>query len=407
MPTESIYLLAQRFGLSTFSHLWQGTVFASLVILLAVTCGRAPARLRYNLYLLASAKFLIPSALVLALGASLPLAPPSWLSTALARVFDVMALFDLGGRWLGPSAAAADPGSRGSGVVWGILFGVWLFGSLGLTLRWMARSRKLRRSLLRAREGYPGEELELRLLRLRDRLGLSRSISLRLSREISKPGVWGVRSPTILLPEAMPEILSSDELDAVLLHELAHVERLDNLASQLSMALRCCLWFHPLIWWLDRRLLAERERACDERVVELSSSPGAYLRGLAKVLHFGIGGRLEGFASVADSDLQRRIAAIRTGQRVEVRWRHRLAICTAVCLLGISSLAKAHFEPSLSPTGEMPSLDGATWQHAACERAYLESQRARTGQSNTGASHSPRSARPGEPGTPCQETAVL
>lgn len=407
MPTESIYLLAQRFGISTLSHLWQGTVFASLIILLAVTCSRAPARLRYNLYLLASAKFLIPSALVLALGAALPLEPPIWMTKALAVVFDVRALCDLGSFWLGPSPAAVGSADPVRGLVWGLLLAVWLAGSLGLTLRWVSRSRKLHKVVQAAKQSIPSGELELRLQQLRDRLGLTRFVSLRLSEEISKPGVWGIRSPTILLPESMPEILSSEELDAVLLHELVHVERSDNLASQLSMALRCWLWFHPLVWWLDRCLLAERERACDERVLELLSSPGAYLRGLAKVLHFGIGGRLEGFASIADSDLQRRIAAIRIGRRVEVRLRHRLAILTAVCLLGISSLAAARLEPGSSPSGELPFLEGSTWEHAACERAYLESQKVRTGQADAGPGLSPRVAKPGEPGSRCQGTVVL
>jgi hypothetical protein len=117
----------------------------------------------------------------------------------------------------------------------------------------------------------------------------------------------------------MPEHLSQEELEAVLLHELVHIQRWDNLTARSLMLLRCLLWFHPLVWWLDRRCLVERELACDQRVVELTGSSQAYLRGLAKVVRFGGGWRLPqiapaGASSATGANLRQRIALLRRGE---------------------------------------------------------------------------------------------
>ena len=65
----------------------------------------------------------------------------------------------------------------------------------------------------------------------------------------------------------MVEALTDQELEAVLLHELAHVRRRDNLVSLFQSWLSCVFWFHPVIWLIDHQLLVERERACDEEVL--------------------------------------------------------------------------------------------------------------------------------------------
>ena len=58
-------------------------------------------------------------------------------------------------------------------------------------------------------------------------------------------------------------------MEAMLAHEVAHVRRRDNLTAALHMLVEAMFWFHPLVWWMERRLVEERERACDEEVVEM------------------------------------------------------------------------------------------------------------------------------------------
>jgi beta-lactamase regulating signal transducer with metallopeptidase domain len=71
-----------------------------------------------------------------------------------------------------------------------------------------------------------------------------------------EPGLVGIFRPVILLPEGIDTRLSQTEIDAVLAHEICHLQRRDNLTAALHMLVEALFWFHPLVWWLG----AQRER---------------------------------------------------------------------------------------------------------------------------------------------------
>ncbi|HJR52288.1 MAG TPA: M56 family metallopeptidase, partial [Gemmatimonadota bacterium] len=106
-------------------------------------------------------------------------------------------------------------------------------------------------------------------------LGISRPVSVRLSRERMMPMVWGAFRPVILLPTEATSWTAELRRD-VLLHELAHVRRHDYL-NQLVTRFACAVhWFNPLVWLAARRLRAERERACDDHVLGTGASACDY-----------------------------------------------------------------------------------------------------------------------------------
>jgi beta-lactamase regulating signal transducer with metallopeptidase domain len=82
------------------------------------------------------------------------------------------------------------------------------------------------------------------------------------------PAVSGIFHPRILLPIGIDRLLSQREFDAVLLHELAHARRRDNLIRVVYELSLCALWFHPLIWLAGARLALYRELSCDETVIQ-------------------------------------------------------------------------------------------------------------------------------------------
>ena len=57
------------------------------------------------------------------------------------------------------------------------------------------------------------------------------------------------------------------QLEAVIAHELCHVRHRDNLIAAIHMFVETVFWFHPLVWWIGKRMVEERERACDEEVL--------------------------------------------------------------------------------------------------------------------------------------------
>lgn len=283
-------------------HLWEATVFAGLVAVLLLAWRRAPARVRHAFLLLASLKFLVPSFLVGALAVRLEVA--GWLVRGFHRV-----LPEPLSAWL--PAAAGGPESLGPvppGAWLLALGGLWALGLAVCLLRWRDRHRELA-SLVGA--SRPVEEgISARLEALHRRLELRRRVRAVTSEAIQEPAVWGALRPVLLLPEGVARHLSDDELDAVLLHELLHVRRRDNLVAAGVHALGCLFWFHPLIWWLERRILTEREQVVDEEVVALGSGSKVYARGLLKVVRFGLGLQPAGVSSAGVGGLAERIERI-------------------------------------------------------------------------------------------------
>ena len=93
----------------------------------------------------------------------------------------------------------------------------------------------------------------------------------------------GCGSPVIAIAPALVQHLTADELDRVVIHEWAHVQRRDDLANVAQLVARVLAGWHPAVWWLDRRLQAERETACDEMAVALTGSSKVYAACLVKL----------------------------------------------------------------------------------------------------------------------------
>ena len=125
-----------------------------------------------------------------------------------------------------------------------------------------------------------------------------------------EPGIFGVLRPVLLLPEGIFERLTPQQWKAVVAHELCHVRRRDNLIGLMQMFVEAVFWFHPLTWWIGKRIFQERERACDEEVVKLGNEPRVYARGILKVCELYLESPVACVAGVSGSNLRMRIEAI-------------------------------------------------------------------------------------------------
>jgi uncharacterized protein (TIGR03435 family) len=114
----------------------------------------------------------------------------------------------------------------------------------------------------------------------------------------------------LLLPEGLLGGLTAKELQAIYAHELCHVRHRDNLAAAVHMLVEAVFWFHPLVWWLERKLIAERECACDEDVLRSGSDALDYAEGILAVCKFCVPSPMPCAAGVSGANLGQRIETI-------------------------------------------------------------------------------------------------
>ena len=289
------------------AHLFESTLCAGVAAVLVLILRRGPASTRYAVWLAASLKFLVPFSLLGLAGTYLNgvVAPPD--TTQGSAVV----------RWLGTAASwnvasftsSALPAlSMSRGVVYALAL-LWASGAVAVaTSRW--RQWRAVRDL--ARESIllvDGREVDL-LARVARHGRHPAAIAIVQCEADIEPGIFGIRKPVLIWPAGLSARLSDGELEAVLAHEACHVDRSDNLGALLSVLVEAIFWFHPLVWWIGSQLVNERERACDEQVIQLGSDQRAYAEGIMKVCGFVLRAPEAFVAGVGGSNLSSRIEQI-------------------------------------------------------------------------------------------------
>ena len=155
---------------------------------------------------------------------------------------------------------------------------IWLFGValLSMRLAWGGgRIASLRRS------AKPADEQLIDLAcALARRMGTHRTVRLLVSSLPTGPSLAGWIRPAILLPASAILNLTADQLEAVLAHELAHLARYDDVVNIVQSFVETLLFYHPVVWWVSRRIRHERELCCDDRAVRICGDPVCYARAL-------------------------------------------------------------------------------------------------------------------------------
>ena len=318
-------------------HLIHSTLFAVLMGALAWSFRNNRASVRYWLWLLASAKFLIPFTFLVTLGSRIDWRPPVAIPEASRTVKADDPRFALRSEPAGRAVPGAGVASIGLPEV---LLALWLGGFALHTGVWGTRWARTRRA---ARRATP--------------LALAAPVPVLATRTRVEPGVFGILRPVLLMPEGLPARLSEPQLRAILLHEFCHIRRRDNLTAAIHMLAESIFWFHPLLWYIRGRLIEERERACDEHVLSETGAPDVYAEGILNVCRFYIASPLFCSSGVTGSNLKRRVQEIVTPREVLVLNAARkcmLALAGAAALAvpivtGMSYAPRLHAQPAASP----------------------------------------------------------
>ena len=267
----------QSLGWALLHFLWQGTALAALAAAAMALCRRASAR--YVLGVIALALMLLaPLATffyaqqhsgVADAAKSSPLAAAAW-STARGRdaASGAIQRVSIGQSSRTPSLDA---------LPW--LVEAWLLGVAFFSLRSAGGFFLLERERRRQSSVVSPRVLEI-CYRLQDRIGLNRAIAYCECAWLQAPAVIGWFRPVVFLPVTALTGLSEEQLEVVIAHELAHIQRLDPFVNVFQVCVETLLFYHPAVWWLNRRIRAEREHCCDDMAVALCGNAVEYARAL-------------------------------------------------------------------------------------------------------------------------------
>jgi bla regulator protein BlaR1 len=319
------------------NHLWQSTLCVGVVWLWTLALRKQRAAVRYRLWFAASVKFLIPFSLLVSLGSefewrSAPVIAPAQWSSVIDQVSRPFAT---------PvphaPAAALNP-------IPAILVAVWLCGFTISMMVWLRYWRRMRAAHLAAKPLSRG--LPIPVL----------SCPMRM-----EPGVFGVLKPVILLPHGIEERITHDQLEAILAHEMCHIQRRDNLTGAIHMVVEALFWFHPLVWFIRTKLVAERELACDEEVLQAGADPDAYAEGILALCRLCLESPLICVSGITGADLKRRVTHIMTYGSCRDLGRAKKMIIIATVLAAVllpimAGALSAQRQPETATTREFDAV---------------------------------------------------
>ncbi len=293
------------------NHLWQSTIFATVVAALTLAFRSNRARTRYWLWFAASLKFIFPFSLLVSVGSyfAIPhaqIAPKATYYSAFEQFSQPFAANQVASFARStPDVTATHPAT----YYLPLLLVVWLVGTLIVLAVWLARWYRISAIAKRATPLHEGPEAAIVARLQRDEVAREK-VGIVSTAATIEPGIFGIFRPILLWPASISGQLTEAHTESIVAHELAAVRRRDNLTATLHMLVESLFWFHPAVWWLGNRLVEDRERACDEAVVESGREPHVYAESILKVCEFCVESPLPCVPGVSGADLKRRIASI-------------------------------------------------------------------------------------------------
>jgi beta-lactamase regulating signal transducer with metallopeptidase domain len=333
--------MAQAMGWALLHLLWQGVLVAAILAATLALMKRQSANARY----LASCGAMIALLVLLVATAvrsydptpaAAPVAFPATVSMHAATLLDTTA--DPSAISPNDQPTTAQLFARAVAVAaprLPIIVLIWATGVLLLSVRllfgWLRAHELARRSSVPA-----GRDWQRAAARLADALGLRRGVELLESAAVEVPTVIGFLRPVILLPMATLSGLSTEQIEMILAHELAHIRRHDFLINLLQAVVETLLFYHPAVWWISHRARVEREHCCDDMAVAVCGNALQYARALTRLEEMRVD-PVHAFIAANGGSLMTRIRRL-IGERGESpngpsRWAAGAALLTVLLAL--------------------------------------------------------------------------
>ncbi len=373
--------LVKALGMTVMDALWQGAILLLIGFLFISLFKRTSAKLKYRVLVVVMLLFPICSVISfqnhfepslineVSSGQTLN---PQHADFAIAQSFSV-----------GSTSSGSSPGWWESALSWMesnanlvayfwligvIVFGVRLIGGLGYV-------RYIRKYSI----SIEAENWSSRLTKISEDFGLKVKVMLKESSRISSPIVIGFLKPIIVFPIGLIQGLPTEQVEAIIAHEIAHIKRLDYLMNLLLSAMQVVYFFHPAYWWLYRQAEQEREYHCDQMAIDYIGNKLTLIKALTSVQELRLPGLIPflAFARKKNQLLERvlRIAEDRPKTNwlsglismfmilsafALMSWQTRMSEPLDFKLLDIDHLEIQDLNPrNLQPVEQMPAYNDA------------------------------------------------
>ena len=159
---------------------------------------------------------------------------------------------------------------------------IWMFGVLLIIVYRIYGYSKIR-SLIRQAHLLVETSWETKIKEMMQKIGIKKKITFLQSRGIDSPAVIGFLKPILLIPVSFFMGVESICMEAILLHELAHIKRYDYLVNIIQLIVETLGFFHPAVWWISRQIRRERENCCDDFAVEILGDKLIFAKALVQL----------------------------------------------------------------------------------------------------------------------------
>ena len=266
-----------------------------------------------------------------------------------------------------------------------------MIAAIGLARVWISlwNLRVLRRNLIPADLHL----LEAGTREILETQGHKRTVVLCTSELVNTATAIGLVKPAVVIPTWLMTELSATELNQILLHELAHLRRWDDWSNLAQKIVKALFFFHPAVWWIEKKLLLEREMACDDAVLAQNARPREYAACLVRLAEKSMIRRTIALAQAAVGRISQtslRVAQILEAERpaaarVKQNWTlavSLIAVFAIACVAGIEraprlivfdeSPARAMVAFSSPSPGSLPRIVAKTQAVAALTTAHTQ-----------------------------------
>ena len=190
-------------------------------------------------------------------------------------------------------------------------------------------------------------KLDLTLRETLERNQSSRPVTLCRSDEVRVPTAIGFMNPVIAVPGWVMRELSPQELNQILLHELAHLRRWDDWTNLAQKVVKALFFFHPAVWWIEKKVSLEREMACDDAVIAETARPRAYAECLTHLAEQTLLQRSVALAQAALGRIHQ--TSLRLAQILDVNrpanerrsWRPAASLVAGFAIICVAAVSKA------------------------------------------------------------------